>query len=73
MAALRVVCLRNREVVQRREGFGFIAPDDGSTDILVHHSVIESNGYRSPEENQRVEFTASRGPKGMQADQVRGI
>ncbi|MGP3970405.1 cold-shock protein [Streptomyces sp. 6N223] len=55
------------------KGFGFIAPDDGSADIFVHHSAIESNGYRSLEENQRVEFTASRGPKGMQADQVRAL
>lgn len=55
------------------KGFGFITPDDGSPDIFVHHSAIDSDGYRSLEENQRVEFTASRGPKGMQADQVRKL
>lgn len=55
------------------KGFGFIAPDDGSADIFVHHSAIESDGFRSLEENQKVEYTASRGPKGMQADQVRAL
>lgn len=53
------------------KGFGFIAPDDGSADIFVHHSAIDTDGFRSLEENQKVEYTATRGPKGMQADQVR--
>jgi CspA family cold shock protein len=55
------------------KGFGFIAPDDGSADIFVHHSAIDMDGYRSLAENQKVEYTASRGPKGPQADQVRAI
>lgn len=53
------------------KGYGFIAPDDGSPDIFVHHSAIDMQGYRTLEENQKVEYTASRGPKGLQADQVR--
>ncbi|WP_217575200.1 cold-shock protein [Streptomyces sp. GbtcB7] len=53
------------------KGFGFIAPDEGGADIFVHHSVVETGGFRSLEENQRVQFTASQGPKGMQADQLR--
>ncbi|MGP8303209.1 cold-shock protein [Streptomyces inhibens] len=52
------------------KGFGFIAPDECGADIFVHHSAIDTGGFRSLEENQRVEFTAGQGPKGMQADQV---
>jgi cold shock protein len=55
------------------KGYGFIAPDDGTADIFVHHSAIESEGFRSLEENQKVEYTATRGPKGMQAEQVRAL
>lgn len=55
------------------KGFGFIASDEGGADVFVHHSAIDTDGYRSLEENQRVEFTASQGPKGMQADQVRAL
>ncbi|MFF4731761.1 cold-shock protein [Streptomyces mirabilis] len=55
------------------KGFGFIAPDEGGADIFVHHSVIDTGGFRSLEENQRVQFTASQGLKGMQADQVHAL
>ena len=46
------------------KGFGFIAPDDGTADIFVHHSAIDMSGYRTLTENQKVEYTASQGPKG---------
>lgn len=52
------------------KGFGFILPDDGSEDIFVHFSSIESNGYRSLEEGQAVTFEVEQGPKGLKAVNV---
>jgi CspA family cold shock protein len=52
------------------KGYGFIAPDDGTADVFVHHSAIDMGGYRTLTENQKVEYTVSQGPKGPQADQV---
>ena len=54
-------------------GFGFIAPDDGGADVFVHHTAILTDGFRTLEENQRVEFTAGQGAKGPQAEQVRPL
>ena len=53
------------------KGFGFISPDDGSADVFAHFSEIQSQGYRSLEENQKVEFEVTQGPKGPQAENVR--
>ncbi|MCU1438003.1 MAG: cold-shock DNA-binding domain protein [Naasia sp.] len=53
------------------KGFGFIAPDDGSADVFAHYSAIDSRGYRSLEENQRVEFEVVAGAKGPQASNIR--
>lgn len=55
------------------KGFGFIAPDDGGADLFVHFSEIQGGGYRSLEENQRVEFEVGQGQKGPQAQQVRAL
>jgi cold shock protein len=55
------------------KGFGFIAVDGGGADVFVHFSAIEASGYRTLEENQRVEFEVTQGPKGPQADKVRVV
>lgn len=55
------------------KGFGFITQDGGGADLFVHYSSIAADGYRSLDENQRVEFEVTQGQKGPQADQVRPI
>ncbi len=55
------------------KGYGFIAQDGGGADVFVHHSAIQTQGYRTLEENQRVEFEVTQGQKGPQAEQVRPL
>ena len=55
------------------KGFGFIAVDGGGPDVFVHYSAIATTGYRTLEENQRVEFEVTQGDRGPQADQVKPL
>lgn len=54
------------------KGFGFISQADGQ-DVFVHFSAIQTSGYRSLEEGQHVEFEVQKGPKGLQAANVKPI
>ncbi|GAA1583191.1 cold-shock protein [Actinoplanes couchii] len=55
------------------KGFGFLTQDDGGPDVFAHFSAISASGFRSLEENQRVEFEITQGQKGLQAENIRVI
>ncbi|NBB72893.1 MAG: cold shock domain-containing protein [Bacteroidetes bacterium] len=53
-----------------KKGFGFIIPEQGGEDLFVHYSEIEGDGFRTLEENDRVEFTVGHTEKGPNAQEV---
>lgn len=55
------------------KGFGFITPDGGGKDVFCHQTAIQTNGFRSLAEGQKVEFDVKQGPKGLQAENVRAV
>ena len=54
------------------KGYGFIAREDGD-DVFVHFSAIQGDGYRNLVEGQKVEFEVKRGPKGLQAHNIKPL
>ncbi|HEX8100222.1 MAG TPA: cold-shock protein [Actinomycetota bacterium] len=55
------------------KGYGFITQDDGGPDVFVHFSSIAGEGYRNLDENQKVEYEVTQGPKGPQASNVKVV
>jgi len=55
------------------KGFGFITPADGSKDVFVHFSAIQSNDYKTLDEGQKVEFSVENGAKGPAAANVTAL
>ena len=53
------------------KGFGFIATDEGGTDLFFHMSAVEGSHFDDLQEGQRVEFSVGEGPKGPRAENVR--
>ncbi len=55
------------------KGFGFIAQDNGGNDLFAHFSEIRGSGFRTLQENQRVQFDITQGQKGLQASKIRAV
>jgi len=55
------------------KGFGFITPDQGGEDLFAHFSEIQSNGFKTLAENQRVQFEVTQGKKGLQASKIQPL
>jgi CspA family cold shock protein len=76
----RYIALRGTRIMEQgtvkwfndAKGFGFVSRENGD-DVFVHHSAIQSNGFRSLQEGQRVQFNVVKGPKGWQAENVQAL
>lgn len=55
------------------KGFGFVTPEEGGEDLFVHFSAIQGDGFKTLKEGQTVEFEVVKGPKGLQAANVRSV
>lgn len=53
------------------KGYGFLTQDGGGADVFCHHTAIQSEGFRTLNEGQKVEYDVKKGPKGLQAENVR--
>lgn len=52
------------------KGFGFITPDEGGEDLFAHFSSVQSQGFKTLKEGQKVSFDVVQGPKGKQASNI---
>ena len=55
------------------KGFGFITPDEGGDDLFAHFSAIQAAGFKTLKEGQKVSYEAVKGPKGMQASNIKPV
>ena len=55
------------------KGYGFITQDNGGPDVFCHHTAIQAEGFRTLTEGQKVQFEVTKGPKGLQVQNVKAV